>query len=122
LRHKHFLNQAADKDNVFTEPIIYVYADASVCLYLASPRNLCLTHEKIPQECMPTVPVPICKNKNGDISHDSNERAISFTTISPQIQTLILSCISPILPPLITSLALWYNIYWCCHVSFCKYI
>ena len=38
-------------------------------------------HGKIPQECMQTVIVPICKNKNGNISDPGNYRPVSLATI-----------------------------------------
>jgi len=62
----------------FAEHILYdnfaehICADASLCDYLSSLFNQCLMHGKIPQECMQTVTVPICKNKNGDISDTGN--------------------------------------------------
>ena len=65
LLHKQPLNRAAGKNGIFAEHIFY--ADLSVCNYLSSLFNVCLMHGKIPQECMQTVIVPICKNKNGNI-------------------------------------------------------
>ena len=53
---------------------------------------------KIPQECMQTVIVPICKNKNGNISDAGNYRPVSLATIDSKLfENFILSCISPLL-------------------------
>ena len=68
------------------------YANSSVCNHLSSLFNVCLMHGEIPQECMQTVIVPICKNKNG------NYRPVSLATIiSKLFDHYILSCISPLL-------------------------
>jgi len=74
LLHKLPLNRAAGKDGIFAEHIFY--ADSSVCSYLSSLFNVCLMHGKIPQECMQTVIVPICKNKNGNISDAEKYRPV----------------------------------------------
>jgi len=87
----------------FAEHILYdnfaehICADASLCDYLSSLFNQCLMHGKIPQECMQTVTVPICKNKNGDISDTGNCWPVSLATIiSKLLEHYILSCISPL--------------------------
>ena len=55
-------------------------------------------HGKIPQECMQTVIVLICKNKNGNISDAGNYRPASLATIiSKLFEHYILSCISTLL-------------------------
>ena len=96
LLHKLPLNRAAGKDGIFTEHIFYV--DSSVCNHLSSLFNVCLMHGKIPQECMQTVIVPICKNKNGNITDAVNYRPVSLATIiSKLFEHYILSCISPLL-------------------------
>ena len=77
--HKLPLNRAAGKDGIFDEHISY--ADSSVCNHLSSLFNVCLMHGKIPQECMQTVIVTICKNKNGNISDAGNYRPVSLATI-----------------------------------------
>ena len=90
------LNRAAGKDGSFAEHIFY--ADSSVCNHLSSLFNVCLMHGKIPQECMQTVIVPICKNKNGNISDAGNKRPVSLATIiSKLFEHYILSCISSLL-------------------------
>jgi len=53
---------------------------------------------KIPQECTQTVIVPICKNKNGDVSDGGTYMIVSRATIiSKLFEHYILSCISPLL-------------------------
>ena len=96
LLHKLPLTRAAGKDGFFAEHIFY--ADSSVCNHLSSLFNVCLMHGKIPQECMQTVIVPICKNKNWNISDAGNYRPISFATIIFKLfEHYILSCIFPLL-------------------------
>ena len=82
LLHKLPLNRAAGKDGIFAEHISY--ADSSVCNHLSSLFNVCLMHGKIRQECMQTIIVglPICKNKNGNISDAGNYRPVSLATIT----------------------------------------
>jgi len=95
LLHKLPLNRAADKDGIFAECIFY--ADSSVCNHLSSLFNVCLMHDKIPQECMQTVIVPICKNKNGNISDAENYRPGSLATIISKLFEHYMLCISPLL-------------------------
>jgi len=96
LLHKLPLNRAAGKDGIFAEHIFY--ADSSVCNHLGSLFKVCLMHGKIPQECMQTVIVPICKNNNGNTSDSGNYRPVSLaTTISKLFEHYILWCISPLL-------------------------
>jgi len=76
LLHELPLNRAA---GIFAEHI--AYADSSVCNHLSSLFHVCLMHGKIPQECMQTVIVPICKNKNGNKSDAGNYRPVSLATI-----------------------------------------
>ena len=83
MLHKLLLNRAVGKDGIFAEHIFH--ADSSVCNYLSSLFDVCLMHRKIPQECMQTVIVPICKNKNGKISDAGNYRPVSLATITSQV-------------------------------------
>ena len=59
-----YIGQETNDSYIFAEHIFY--ADSTVCNHLSSLFSVCLMHRKIPQECMQTVIVPICKNKNGD--------------------------------------------------------
>ena len=96
LLHKLPLNRAAGKDGILAEHISY--ADSGVCNHLSSLFNVCLIHGKLPQECMQTVIVSICKNKNGNISDAGNYRPVFLATIiSKLFEHYILSCIFPLL-------------------------
>ena len=96
LLHKLPLNRAVGKDGIFAEHIFY--ADSSAFNHLSSLFNACLMHRKIPQECMQTIIVSICKNKNGNISDAGNYRPVSLATIiSKLFEHYILSCIFPLL-------------------------
>jgi len=96
LLHKPPLSRAAGKDVIFAEHIFY--ADSSVCNHLSSLFNVCLMNGKIPQECIQTVIVPICENKNGNISDTGNYRPVSLATIiSKLFEHYIFSCISSLL-------------------------
>jgi len=93
--HELPLDHAAGKDGMFAEHILF--ASASVCGYLSSLFHVCLMHGKIPQECMQTFIILICKNKNEDISDAGNYRPVSLGTIISKLFEHILSCISPLL-------------------------
>jgi len=96
LLHKLPLNRAACKYGIFAEHNLY--ADSSVCKHLSGLFNVCLMHGKNPQECMQTVIVPICKNKNGNLSDAGNFMPVSLATIiSKLFELYILSCIAPLL-------------------------
>jgi len=89
--HKNLQYGNNYKAGIFAEHIFY--ADSSVCNHLSSLFNVCSMHSKIPQECMQTVIVPICKNKNGNISDAGNHRPVSLATIiSKLFEHYILSC------------------------------
>ena len=94
MLHKLPLNCAAGKDDIFAEHIFY--ADSNVCNHLSSLFNVHLLHRTISQVCMQTVIVPICKNKNGNISDAGNYRPVSLATIiSKLFEHYILACIPP---------------------------
>jgi len=59
---------------------------------------MCIVHRCIPNSCLNTVRVPICKNKNGNMSDTSNYRPVAVATVvSKLLEHFILSCISPFL-------------------------
>ena len=103
LLHKLPLNRAAGKDGIFAEHIFY--ADSSVCNHLSSLFNVCLMHGKIPQECMQTVIVPICKNKNGNISDPGNYRPVSLLSSRSCMNTTSCHAFPHFWPQQTTSLA-----------------
>jgi len=60
--------------------------------------NICIVHGYIPNSCLKTTIVPICKNKNGNMSDISNYRPVAVATVvSKLLQHFILSNISPFL-------------------------
>jgi len=57
-----------------------------------------IVHGYIPNSCFNTTIVPICKNKNGNISDTSNYRPVAVATVvSKLLEHFILSNISPLL-------------------------
>ena len=60
--------------------------------------NMCIVHRYIPNSCLNTTIVPICKNKNGNMSDTSNYRPVAVATVmSKLLGHFILSNISPFL-------------------------
>ena len=43
--------------------------------------NMCIVHGYIPNSCLNTTTVPICKNKNGNMSDTSNYRPVAVGTV-----------------------------------------
>jgi len=59
---------------------------------------MCIDHVYIPNSCLNTTIVPICKNKNGNISDTSNYRPVAEATVASKLlEHFILSSISPFL-------------------------
>jgi len=79
LIHQLPLNRIAGKNEIFAEHI--TCADPNVYVYLSNLFNVCLMHGKIPQRCMKTVIVPICTNRNSDISDAGQYGPASRTTL-----------------------------------------
>jgi len=42
-------------------------------------------HGKIPQECIQTMILPICKNRNGNISDAGNNKSVYVATITSKL-------------------------------------
>jgi len=42
---------------------------------------MCIVHGYIPNSCLNTTIIPICKNKNGNMSDTSNYRPVAVTTV-----------------------------------------
>jgi len=66
--------------------------------FLSELFNMCIVHRYIPNSCLNTTIVPICKNKNGSMSDTSNYRPVAVATVSQVSKLLehfILSSISP---------------------------
>ena len=59
---------------------------------------MCIDHGYIPNSCLNTTIVPICKIKNGNMSDTSNYRPVAVSTVmSKLLEHFIISCISPFL-------------------------
>ena len=59
---------------------------------------MCIVHRYIPNSCLNTTIVPICKNKNGNMSDTSNYRPVTVATVvSKLLEHFILFNISPFL-------------------------
>ena len=56
---------------------------------------MCIVHGYIPHSCLNTTIVPICKNKNGNMSDTSNYRPVAVATVvSKLLEHFILTSIS----------------------------
>ena len=72
-----------------------LYADESLRFFLSELFNMCIVHGYIPSSCLNTTIVPICKNKNGNMSDTSNYRPVAVATVvSKLLEHFILSNIS----------------------------
>jgi len=84
-----------------------LYADESLRVFPSELFKMCIVYGYLPNSCLNTTIVPICKNKNGNMSDISNHRPVAVTTVvSKLLEHLILSSISPSLVPQTISLVL----------------
>ena len=96
LLQKLPLNKAPGPDCISAENLLY--ADESLRLFLSELFNICIVHGDIPNSCLNTTIVPICKNKNGNMSDTSNYRPVAeATVVSKLLEHFILCNISPFL-------------------------
>ena len=63
LLQKLPLNKAPGLDCISAEHLLY--ADESLRFFLSELFNMCIVHGHIPNSCLNTTIVPICKDKNG---------------------------------------------------------
>ena len=91
------LNKSPGPDCISAEHLLY--ADESLHLFFLSELfNMCIVHGNIPNSCLNTTILPICKNKNGNMSDTSNYRLVAVATVvSKLLEHFILSNISPFL-------------------------
>ena len=90
------LNKSPGPDCISAEHLLY--ADESLRFFLSELFNMCIVHGYIPNSCLNTTIVPICKNKNGNMSDTSNYRPVAVATVvSKLLEHFILSNISPFL-------------------------
>ena len=98
LLQKLPLNKSPGPDCISAEHLLY--ADESLHFFLSELFNMCIVHRHgyIPNSCLNTAIVPICKNKNGNMSDTSNYRPVAVATVvSKLLEHFILSNISPFL-------------------------
>ena len=70
----------------------------SLRFFLSELFNMCIVHGYVPNSCLNTTIVPICKNKNGNMSDTSNYRPVAVATVvSKLLEPFILSNIPPFL-------------------------
>ena len=90
------LNKSPGPDCISAEHLLY--ADESLCFFLSELFNMCIVHRYLPNSCLNTTIVPICKNKNGKMSDTSNYRPMGVVTVVSKLhEHFILSNISPFL-------------------------
>jgi len=103
LLQKLPLNKAPGPDCISAEHLLY--ADESLRFFLSELFNMCIVHGYIPNSCSNTTIVPICKNKNGNMSDTSNCRPVAVAAVvSKPLEHFIISNISPFLVPQTISL------------------
>jgi len=71
----------------------------NLCVFFLSELfNMSIVHGYVPNSCLNTTIVPICKNKNENMSDTSNYRPVAVATVvSKLLKHFILSTISPFL-------------------------
>ena len=96
LLQKLPLNKSPGPDCISAKHLLY--ADESLRFFLSELFNMCIVHGYIPNSCLNTTIVPICKKKNGNMSDTSNYRPVAVATVvSKLLEHFILSYISPFL-------------------------
>jgi len=91
LLQKLSLNKAPGPDCISAEHLLY--ADESLRFF-----HMCFVHGCMPNSCLNTTIVPICTNKNGNMSNTSNYRPVAVATVvSKLLEHFILFNISPFL-------------------------
>jgi len=69
----------------------------NLCFFLSVLFNMCIVHGFVPNSSLHNK-VPICKNKNGNMSDTSTYRPVAIVTVvSKLLEQFILSSISPFL-------------------------
>jgi len=77
LLQKLPLNKVPGPDFISAEHLLH--ADESV-FFLNILFTLCIVHRFVPNSCLKTIIVPICKNKNGYKTDTSNYRLVAVAT------------------------------------------
>jgi len=93
LLQKLPLNKAPGPDCISAEHLLY--ADESLHFFLSELFNMCIVRGYTPDSCLNTTIVPICKNKNGNMSDISNYRPVTVPrVVSKLLEHFILYNIS----------------------------
>ena len=79
LLQKLPLNKAPGPDCISAEHLLY--ADESLRYFLSELFNMGVVHGYIPNSCLHTTIVPLCKNKNGNMTDTSNYRPVAVVTV-----------------------------------------
>jgi len=86
----------------------------NLCVFFLSElMNMCIVHGYVPNSCLNTTIVPICKNKNGNMSDTPNYRSVAVAiVVSKLLEHFILSTVASLLSlvPQTTNLVLRLNI------------
>ena len=120
LLQKLPLNKAPGPDCISAEHLLY--ADQSLRFFLSELFKMCIVRGYMPNSCLNTTIVPICKNKNGNMSDTSNYRPVAVATVvSKLLEHFILSSISPFLGTTGNQFGFWRLVIvllqplrWCC--------
>jgi len=68
---------------------------------------MCIVHGFVPSSYLNTTILPICKNKNGNMSETSNYRSVAVAAVvSKLLEHFIVSSISPLFEPQTINLVL----------------
>jgi len=90
------LNKTPGPDCTSAEHLLY--ADESLRFFLNELFYMCIVHGYMPNSCLNTTTVPICKNKNRNMSDTSKYRPVAVATVvSKLLEHFILSNTSPFL-------------------------
>ena len=64
----------------------------NLSFFLSELFNMCIVHRYVPNSCLNTTILPICKDKNGNMSDTSNYRPVAVATVmSKLLEHFILS-------------------------------
>ena len=90
LLQKLPLNKPPRPDVISAEHLLYT--SESLCFFLTVLSHICIVHSFVRSSCLNTTIVPICKNKNGNITHTSKYRPVAVATVvSKLLEQLVLA-------------------------------
>jgi len=98
LLQKLPLNKAPGPDFFSAKHLLHAGEPLYFFLSVGLLFNMCTVHDYVPNYCLNTTLVPICKNKNGNTTDTSNYRPVAVATVvSKLLEHFILSNISSFL-------------------------